>query len=317
MICLKLAFLDFETLGADIDVSEYSKFGEVEVHSRLTREEVKEFGKDKDVIIVNKVPLDRECLDAMENLKLVCITATGYNNIDLAYAKSRGIAVCNVAGYSTESVTQHTFALLLSMLNHIQALDAYVKSGEYTKSGSMTRLDLPIRQISNMNWGILGLGEIGKAVAKVADSFGAKVQYCSPKEEDVQYNRLELDELLKDSDVISIHCPLTAETENMIDIEKLKIMKRDSIIINVARGNIINEADLKEAIEKNYIYGACLDVYENEPIKEGSPLQDIDSGRIIMTPHTAWAGVDARKKLVNEVLLNIESFLAGEKRNRL
>ncbi len=314
---VKIAILDCKALGEDLSMKEFEKLGELSVYRDLSGEELYETVKDLDVIITNKVKIDKTLLDRAEKLKMVAITATGYNNVDLEYAKEKGVSIYNVAGYSTKSVSQHTLAMALSLICRFGQMDRYVKSGEYSRSHNMTKLGDPIRQLDSMQWGIIGMGDIGKEVARLAEAFGAEIKYHSPNNSSDKYERLELDELLKTSDVISIHCPLTGETENLIDYDKFKIMKKDSIIINVARGGIINEEDLKRAISEDLIFAAGLDVFENEPIKEDSPLFDIDTDRILMTPHTAWSSVEARTKLIDEVYLNVESFLNNGDRKPL
>ncbi|MDO5707966.1 MAG: D-2-hydroxyacid dehydrogenase [Andreesenia angusta] len=306
---MKIAILDYETLGDDIKLDKFSEFGELELFKRLSREEILERVEDKDIVIINKIDIDKEFLDRAKKLKMVAITATGYNNVDLDYAKEKGVKVYNVAGYSTESVVQHTFSMALSMLNHISSMEDYVRTGKYTESNMMTRLDMPIRQLSDLKWGIIGLGDIGKRVADIANAFDAEVVYNSPREMNCEYRRLELDELLKYADIISIHCPLNQSTDRLIDYSKLKLMKKDAIILNLARGGIIVEEDLIRALNEDIIGGACLDVFEREPIDGDNKLLNISKDKLIMTPHIAWAGLSARRKLIEGVYNNIKSFI--------
>lgn len=314
---VKIAILDCKALGDDLSMKDFEKLGELSTYRDLSGDELYETVKDLDVIITNKVKIDKKLIDSAEKLKMVAITATGYNNVDLDYAKEKGISVYNVAGYSSKSVSQHTLAMALSLICRFGEMDRYIKSGEYSRSQNMTKLDNPIRQLGDMQWGIIGMGDIGKEVAKLAKAFGTTVKYYSPRKSTDEYERLELDELLKTSDIVSIHCPLNKETDNLIDYDKFKLMKKDAIIINVARGGIINEEDLKKAISEDLIFAAGLDVFEHEPIKADSPLLEIDTDRILMTPHTAWASVEARTKLINEVYMNVESFLNNGDRKPL
>ena len=314
---MNMAILDCKTLGNDISVEKFKKLGNLNIYNNINKVELEKIVKDLDIIITNKIKIDRNLIDNAKRLKMVAITATGYNNVDLEYAKKKGISVYNVEGYSTKSVSQHTLGMALSMICRIGEMDRYIKSGTYSNSQSMTRLDKPIRELSNMQWGIIGMGDIGREVARLAECFGATVKYNSLSEKDVDYERLELEELLKTSDVISIHTPLTEQTKGLIDYERLSMMNKNSIIINVARGGIIVEEDLARAISENIIGGACLDVFENEPLREDSPLIKLESDRILLTPHTAWSSVEARKQLIREVYLNVESFINGGDRKPL
>ncbi|KNF09011.1 D-2-hydroxyacid dehydrogenase Ddh [Gottschalkia purinilytica] len=316
----KIAILDAKTLGEDIDLSCFNKFGEVKLYETTSREEIFERTKDVDVVLTNKVILDKEVISKAKNLKLICITATGINNVDTEYAKERNIAVTNVAGYSTKSVVQHTFAMLFYLAHSLKYYDEYVKNGEYSNSPIFTNISRVYYELENKTWGIIGLGEIGRGVAKVAESFGAKVVYYSTSGRNTSssYERKDLDELLSISDVVSIHCPLNSKTENLITLEKIKMMKKSAFLINAARGKIINEKDLSVALDEDLIMGACLDVLEKEPIDKENPLLRIkNKDKLLITPHIAWASFEARVKLINEVNLNIEAFVKGEKRNRV
>lgn len=306
---MKIGVLDYHALGDDVDIDILSDFGELEVYKNLSRAEILEKCEDKDIVVINKVKIDKEFIDRAKRLKMVAVAATGYNVVDVEYAAEKGIKVYNVSGYSTDAVVQHTFAMTLSMLCHLSELNRYVKSGEYSKSTNMTRLDLYIGLLSNMKWGIIGLGDIGKGVAKAAEAFGAEVVYNSPQKEDVDYKRLELDELLKESDIVSIHCPLTPETRNLIKYRELELMKPNAILVNVARGGIIDEDDLYRALKEELIFGACLDVFSKEPIDKENKLLTLGDDKTLMTPHTAWASADARNLLMEGVYENIKSFL--------
>ncbi len=317
---MKIVFLDAKTVGEDIDLSIFKDFGEFIAYPTTKREETIDRVKDADIVITNKVIIDKEVIDNAPNLKLICVAATGYNNIDVEYAKKKGIAITNVAGYSTESVVQHTFALLLYLLEHLRYYDEYVKSGEYAKSEIFTHLDKPFWEINGKTWGIIGLGTIGRRVGEVAESFGAKVIYTSTSgvKRKEKYPEYPLDELLKVSDIVSIHAPLNEKTKNLITYEKIKLMKPTAILLNLGRGGIVNEEDLAKALDEGLIAGAGLDVLEKEPINEDNPLLKIKKkDRLFITPHIAWTSIEARKRLVNEIYENIKAFLNGEVRNRI
>lgn len=317
---LKISILDAKTLGEDIDLSGFGKFGQVSVYQTTKPEEVIDRIKEKDIVITNKVVLNESSLQHAANLKLICITATGTNNIDLAYAQTKNIAVANVAGYSTQSVVQHTFAMLFYLLEHLKYYDNYVKSGEYASNDIFTHLDKPFRELKDKTWGIIGLGSIGRSVADISKAFGCNVVYYSTsgKNNNEEYKQLGLDELLKLSDIVSIHAPLNPQTKDLLAYNKLEMMKKHAILLNLGRGGIVNEIDLAKALEHDLIAGAALDVLECEPINENNPLSKIkDTHKLLITPHIAWASVEARVRLVNEVALNIEAFIKGEKRNRV
>lgn len=317
-IKMKIVLLERNALGADVDISVFEKLGEVTVYSQSTAEDTPEKVKDAEIIIVNKVPMNAQTLGKAEKVKMIAITATGYNMIDKAYTDSRGIAVANVGGYSTDSVAQHTLALALYLTNQLAYYDQYVKSGEYVKSDIFCHFDKKIFELAGKTWGIIGLGAIGKKVAQIAQVFGCRVLYYSTsgKNKNQDYQAVNLDVLLAESDIVSIHAPLGPATENLMNLENLKKMKSSAILINVARGPIVNESDLVTALKENMIAGAGLDVISVEPMKAGNPLLEMqDSGKLIVTPHIAWATGEARQRLTEEVFLNIEAFLRGEKRN--
>lgn len=315
---MKIVVLERNSLGDDIDLTPFEKLGELTVYSQSNAEDTPEKVKDADIIIVNKVPMNGQTLKDAANLKMIAITATGYNMIDKSYTDSRGIAVANVGGYSTDSVAQHTLALALYLIEKLDYYDKYVKSGEYVKSDIFCHIDRKISELAGKTWGIIGLGAIGKKVAQIAAVLGCSVIYYSTsgKNHNSSYEAAELDELLGRSDVVSVHAPLNAATENLMNIDRFRKMKRNAILINVARGPIVNERDLVTALNEGLIAGAGLDVISAEPMKAGNPLLEIqDSTKLIVTPHIAWATVEARRRLMDEVYLNIEAFLRGEKRN--
>lgn len=318
---MKLAILDALTLGEDVNLDTFKDFGYLEIYPiTKTKEETVERVKDKHIIITNKVVIDKEVMDNAPYLKLICVAATGYNNIDINYAKQKGIAVTNVAGYSTNSVVQHTFGMLFYLLEHLRYYDEYVKSGEYTKSPIFTHIGKPFWEIYGKTWGIIGLGTIGKKVAQIAESFGCDVIYYSTSGKNTaqKYPHKALDELLSISDIVSIHAPLNEYTKNLITYEKLKLMKKTAILLNLGRGGIVNEKDLAKALDEGLIAAAGLDVLEKEPMNLDNPLLQIkNKDRLLITPHIAWTSIEARQTLVKEIYLNIDAFIHGKQRNRV
>lgn len=315
---MKVVITDALTLGNDIDLNRFKDFGELYIYPTSTPEEAAERLSDADIAIVNKVPINIQTIGDSASLKIVALTATGYNNVDLDYTKSRNITVTNVAGYSTESVVQHTFALLFYVLEKLNYYDNYVKSGEYTKSPVFCNFDRKFMELHGKTWGIIGLGKIGNRVASIASAFGCKIIYYSTSglNRDSIYEQVTFDELLATSDIVSIHAPLNSVTENLMDYEAFCKMKPNSILLNLARGPIVNEADLIRALNEKLIDGAGLDVISKEPVDADNPLLSFtDSSRLIVTPHIAWATFEARSRLVDEVYKNLESFLRGESRN--
>jgi len=317
---MKIVFLDAKTVGNDIDLRVLEKFGDLIVYPTTKPEELSSRIYDADIIITNKVVIDKKAIDNAFNLKLICVAATGTNNVDIRYAKEKGIAVTNVAGYSTESVVQHTFGMLFYLLEHLRYYDDYVKSGKYSESDIFTHLGKPFYQINGKRWGIIGLGTIGRRVGQVAKTFGAQVVYYSTSgvKREEEFPEVSLEEILSTSDIVSIHAPLNEKTKNLITYEKIKLMKPSAILLNLGRGGIVNENDLATALEENIIAGAGLDVLENEPINPDNPLLKIkNQEKILITPHIAWTSIEARQKLINEISKNIEAFLNGSIRNRV
>ena len=317
---MKLVFLEAKTLGADVDLSAFKEFGEVVIYPISTVEETKERIKDADIIIANKVPMNEETLAAAEQVKLVCLTATGTNNVDFAYMRERGIAVTNVKGYSTQSVVQHTFAMLFYLYEKLATYDRYVKSGEYAKCDMFSYFTPTFTELAGKRWGIIGLGEIGRGVAAVVRQFGCEVCYysTSSKNDNTEYTRLSLDELLRTSDIISIHAPLNEATLHLIGKEQLEKMKPTAYLLNLGRGPIVEEQALADVLKTGKIAGAGLDVLEVEPMTKENPLHQIqDSERLLITPHIGWATKEARQRCVDEVAENIRAYQRGEERNRV
>lgn len=317
---MKIVILEAESLGEDMVFTPFHKFGEVVIYPRSTAAEVPERIQDADVIIANKVPICEETIKEAKNLKLVCVTATGINNLDGDYLKKRGIAAYNVAGYSTEAVAQHTFALLFYVLEKLNYYDNYVKSGEYARGSCFSHFSQSFCELSGKTWGIIGLGAIGRKVAEIASVFGCKVicYSASGNKYESPYEQVEFDELLERSDILSVHAPLNAHTEKLMTLEAFRKMKKSAVFINVARGAIVDEQDLYTALTEGEITGAALDVLTQEPMDPENPLLKIqDSSRLIITPHIAWAAKETRFRVVDEVVKNIDGFLSGETRNRV
>ena len=308
---MKIVFLDAKTIGDDIDLSGYEALGEVVKYGFSTAEEAAERTKDADVLIINKVEINEKSIGAAEHLKLVCVTATGTNNLDKEYLAKRGIAWRNVAGYSTESVAQHTFALLFYLLEKLRYYDDYVKTEKYVGDVTFTHVAKRFHQLSGMTYGIIGFGNIGRRVADIAKLFGCHVIYYSTsgKNSQVGYERVGFDELLTQSDIVSIHAPLDENTRGLMNKEAFAKMKSSAILLNLGRGPIINEADLADALEQGQIAAAGLDVLSMEPMQENNPLRQIkDSEKLLITPHIAWASVEARTRLMEIILGQIKDF---------
>jgi len=304
---MKIVFLDALTLG-DVDFDKFKELGEVVIYQTTKENETLNRVKDADIVVTNKVVIDKYIMDN-SNIKFIQIAATGMNNVDLEYAKQKNIIVKNVSSYSTKSVLQHTFALVLALLNKICYFDKYTRE-VYPNSEIFTHIE-DWFEINNKRWGIIGLGEIGKSVARVATAFGAEVVYYSTsgKNQNKEFKKVSLDELLKTSDIITIHAPLNENTKNLLDYNKLLLIKENSVLVNVGRGGIINEKDLAKVLEKkNILVG--LDVFEKEPINKDNPLLKIKD-KLILTPHVAWISIEARKKLIDTIYKNVKEFVKG------
>ena len=309
---MKLVFLDTKTIGEDIDLSAYDALGEVVKYGFSTLEEIPERVKDADVLIVNKIAINEQTIGTAKNLKLVCVTATGTNNLDKEYLKKRGIAWRNVAGYSTESVTQHTFALLFYLLEKIRYYDDYVKDEKYINDTVFTHFAEHFNEVNGKTWGIIGLGTIGRRVADIAKAFGARVIYYSASGSPARegYEQVDFETLLTTSDIVSVHAPLNEYTKDLMDREAFAKMKKTAIFLNLGRGPIVVEQDLYEALETGEIAAAGLDVLCEEPMSETNPLAKIkDSKKLIITPHIAWASVEARNRLMQIIAEQIREFL--------
>ncbi len=315
---MKIVILDGSTLGNDVDLSPINALGELTFYDFTTPDEVAERIADCNVIIANKVMLLGKDLAIAKNLKLICITATGTNVVDFDYTNKHNIPVANVANYCTRSVAEHTFAMLFYLMRKLSYFDIHVKDGKYCDDILFTHFGRVFSELSGKTFGIIGLGTIGRKVAEIATAFGCKVIYYSTsgKNNNSNYQRVELDELLQTSDIISVHCPLNDKTDNLIEKAAFSKMKKKAILLNLGRGNIINEQDLYEALGSEEIAAAGLDVISIEPMEKDNILLKIkDSDRLLITPHIAWASIEARQRVVDEVAMNIDSFTKGIKRN--
>ena len=308
---MKIVFLDVKTIGDDIDLSQFDSLGEVIKYDFSSSEEMPQRVQDADVIITNKCQINAQTIGTCKNLKLVCVTATGTNNLDKDYLAARGIAWRNVAGYSTESVAQHTFAMLLYLLEKLRYYDEYVKEEHYVNDTLFTHFGEHFTQIHGKTWGIIGLGNIGRRVAEIARVFGAKVIYHSPSGQPAQegYEQVNLDTLLACSDIVSVHAPLNEYTENLMDAKAFSKMKPSAIFLNLGRGAIVVEQDLFDALENGTICAAGLDVLCQEPMIPANPLIRLkDSKKLLITPHVAWASVEARTNLMNIIFGQVKEY---------
>ena len=315
---MKIVFLDAQTVGTDVDLSGFEALGEVVRYEYSTPEQVPERIGDAEVIIVNKVPVNEQTIGEADHLKLVCVTATGTNNLDKEYLDQRGIKWHNVAGYSTETVAQHTFALLFYLMEKLRYYDDYVKSGDYAQSPIFTHFDEAFTELSGKTWGIIGLGAIGRRVAHIAQAFGARVVYYSASGSKPQdgYEQVDFDTLLATSDIVSVHAPLNEYTQNLMNREAFGKMKPTCIFLNLGRGPIVVEQDLYEALRDGEIAAAGLDVLCEEPIAADHPLLQItDSRKLIITPHIAWASVEARQRLMQMVLGQVREYVNDSDRS--
>ncbi len=315
---MNIVILERDSLGSDIDVSCYEKFGNVTIYGNTVERQVAQRVKDAEIIMGNKAPMNEQTLRDAAHVKLICLFSTGYDCVDLAYCKSRGIRVANVVDYCTDAVCQHTFAMLFYLLEHLRHYDEYVKSGAYGEQERFSNFDLPFTELQGKTWGIIGMGHIGRKVASVAQAFGCRILFYSASGNSTctEYERVDLDTLLSAADFLSLHCPLSDRTRGLIDKDALVKMKRTAILLNVARGPVIDNGDLYWALQNGEIAAAGLDVLEKEPITSDNLLGRIqDSNKLLITPHLAWATIEARTRIVEEVYRNVEAYLQGTERN--
>jgi len=306
---MKIVLLDALTFG-ETDLSSFKQFGDVKVYQTTSADEVEARIADATVIVTNKVVITKEHMQSIPTLKLICVAATGMNNVDIASAKENGVEVKNVAGYSTNSVIQHTFSMLFYLIGHSRYYDESVKDGTYSRSKIFTDVSKPFFEVKGKKWGIIGLGSIGRGVASIASAFGAEVCYFSTsgKNNNDDYQSVTLDELLKSCDIISIHAPLNEKTDNLLDYEQLQKCKADAVVLNLGRGGIINEDAVSKIIdEKNLSFG--LDVLTKEPMRENHPLLSVkNKDNLYVSPHIAWTSIEARDTLIASVIENIKSL---------
>jgi len=304
---MNIVLLDALTFGTT-DLSAFQTLGDVTIYETTSKDETQTRVKDADVIVTNKVVITKEIMLKCQNLKLICIAATGMNNVDLEAAKELNIEVKNVSGYSTQSVIQHTFSMLFYLLGHSRYYDEVVKDGSYSRSKIFTDVSQPFFEIKGKKWGIIGLGAIGRGVASVATAFGAQVSYyaSSGVKREESYKEQTLKELLESCDIISIHAPLNDKTQNLLDYDELQTCKDGATILNLGRGGIINEDAVAKIIdERNLFFG--LDVLTQEPMRENHPLLSVkNSDKLYITPHIAWTSVEARDTLIASIITNIQ-----------
>ncbi len=307
---INIVFLDAYSAG-DSSLEAIRKLGNLTIYEDTNQAQVVERSKEAHIVISNKVKIFKEQIDELPNLKLICVAATGTNNIDSQYAASKGIVVKNVPAYSTQSVAEATFSFVLALLRQVPFYNDYVKNGSYSASGRWANLDRGISEICGKRWGVISMGNIGQRVAAIATAFGAEVCYYSTSGRNTEqpYASVSLEELLATSDIVSIHSPLNDATAGLIAKEQFSKMKPNAILINVGRGGIVNEEDLADALDNGVIAGAALDVFENEPLEQGSPLLSIkDKYKLVAAPHCGWSSAEARKVLFDVIAKNIEQY---------
>ncbi len=314
---MKITVLDIDSIGRDINLSPITSICECEVFPATSAEEVVSRLADTDVAVLNKIKMTKDVLERTHKLKLICVAATGFDNIDTEYCRQHGIAVANVPAYSTHSVAAVTVATVLNLLTHLKEYSSFVSDGGYTASGASNKLSPAFHDLYGKTWGIIGYGNIGKKVAEVAGAFGCKVIYNKNTPSD-DTACVDLDTLCRESDIITIHCPLNDSTRNLINSCRLSLMKENVILVNSARGAVCDEKAVAEWVKKGNMGGFGCDVYSAEPFPESHPFYDIkDMPSVCLTPHVAWASYEARTKVVYEMAENIKAFINNEKRNRV
>ncbi len=314
---MKIVVLDRASMGFDTPFSALDRFGEVVYYDNSTNEEVAGRIADADVIILNKIRITRSIMESSKNLKLICVFATGFDNIDIIAARELEIAVCNVPGYSTDSVVLYTIATVLGLSARLYEYNEFVRSGEYSRSGAPNRLTPVYHEINGKVWGIVGYGNIGRAVGRVAESLGAKV-LVNKRNPQKGVTILNIDDLCRECDIITIHCPLNDESRNLINKERIALMKPGVILVNEARGAVLDEEAVAEAVELGKIGAFGCDVYSQEPFSENHPYDRIKNlPNVILTPHSAWGAYEARKRCINMIAENIEAFNRGKILNRV
>ena len=316
---MKAVFLDFATMGPGLDVAPLRRLlPELQLFETTVDDQIAERIQDVEIVLGNKVRLTKERIQSNPALRFVGLTATGTDNVDLVAAKKHGVAVCNIRAYCTQSVAEHVFGLLLNLTHNLTQYNAVVRAGEWQKSEDFCLLSFPIRELSAMTLGVVGFGDLGKGVARIGEAFGMEVIISArPGAETVADNRVAFDELLRRSDVISLHCPLTDETAGLFAAAEFNAMKSNAILINTARGGLVDSTALVAALHNGDIGGAAIDVLPTEPPVDGDPLLDFDSPNLLVTPHVAWGTNEARQAAINELALNVAAFLDDRERNRV
>ncbi len=317
---MKIVLLDTATLGEDMDLSPIASVREdisVISYPNTSADLVAERLLDADVVILNKIKLNESNLSTAKQLKLICVTATGYDNIDTAYCQTRGIALCNVPAYCSDSVAQVTAAIALSLINRLTEYRDFVHSGAYTKSGIANSLSPVYHEMSSLTWGVVGGGNIGSRVAGIAKALGCRVLLCRRKA-DSRYEQADIDTLCREADIISLHVPLTDSTRNLIHAQRIALMKSSAVIINMARGAVIDEAAVALALQEGRLGGLGADVYSSEPFGTDHPFFPLlDRSNVCLTPHMSWGAKEARDRCIAVVCDNIRSYFAGETLNRI
>ncbi|MBQ8321990.1 MAG: hydroxyacid dehydrogenase [Clostridia bacterium] len=314
---MRIVLLDRASLGEDTPVCKLKSLGELVIYDSTPAHKLAERIADADVIVINKIKITEDILKTAKDLKLICVFATGFDNIDIVVAKKYGVAVCNVPGYSSESVALFTAATVLALYSHIFEYNEFVKNGEYIRLGLPNRLIPVYHELAGKTWGIIGYGGIGKAVARIAGGFGAKV-IVNKRTHDPECECVDIDTLCAESDIITIHCPLNEKSRGLINKDRINKMKRDVIIVNEARGAVVNESDVRDAVIEKRIGGYGCDVYSKEPFDKSHPYNDIMLlPNVLLTPHAAWGAYEARERCLNIIIDNINSFIEGKFLNRV
>lgn len=310
---IKAVYLDRTSLKvSDQMITKLAElFDEWQCYHSTKSDDVIKRVKDAQIIICNKSPITKEVIANCSKLKLILVTATGTNNIDLIAAKAKGITVCNCQGYGTEAVSQHTLMLMLALAGRIMDYNQAVKEGEWQRAKSFCLMHLPIIELAGKTLGIIGYGKLGQAVAKLAKAFGLKILIGQIPNRPVSQHAISMSELLPQVDVLSLHCPLTSDTKNLITKSELYLMKKEALLINTARGGIVNEQDLADVLKNGHLGGAATDVLSTEPPTEGNPLLAPDIPRLIITPHCAWATKEAQHKIIEQIIENTKAFIKG------
>ena len=316
---MKAVFLDYATMGPGLDVEPLSRlFTEFVVYDVTTRGQIAERIRDADFVFANKALLREDILAAAARLRMIGLTATGTDNVDLDAARRHGVAVCNIRAYCTRSVVEHVFGVMLMLSHSLGRYNASVRAGEWQRSADFCLLSHPIRELSAMTLGIVGHGELGRGVAAIAHAFGMRVLVAArPDAATAHEDRVPFDDMLAGADVISLHCPLTDQTRKLFDAKTIAQMKPGSFLINTARGGLVDPDALAAALENGHLAGAAVDVLPKEPPVQGDPLLDYRGANLIVTPHIAWAGDESRQNAIDELAANVEAFLAGRERNRI